>query len=96
MDVDRTIEFLLAQHVLFDERQMRFEEWQLRSQEQFDRAAVQQEQTSKEVQTIAGVVHVLIRAVKVAAVEIGLPVKDLPPTCPYSLEQILDESFLPK
>lgn len=35
-------------------------------------------------------------ASKVAAVEIGMPVKDLPPTCPYSLEQILDESFLPK
>jgi hypothetical protein len=29
MDIERTIEFLLAQQVRFDERQTRFEEWQL-------------------------------------------------------------------
>ena len=60
MDVERTIEFLLAQQVRFDERQTRFEEW---SQVQFGRLSAQQEQTSKEVQATAGAVHVLIRAV---------------------------------
>jgi len=40
--------------------------------------------------------NVYAGASKIAAVETGIPVQDLPPTCPYSLEQILDESFLPK
>jgi chromosome segregation ATPase len=64
VDVERTIEFLLSQQVPFDERQARFEEWQLRAAAQFDRLAAQQEETSKEVQTIAGAVHVLIRSVE--------------------------------
>jgi peptidoglycan hydrolase CwlO-like protein len=74
MDVQRTIEFLLAQQVRFDERQTRFEEWsqaqfgrlsaqQEWSEVQFGRLSAQQEQTSKEVQAIAGAVHVLIRTV---------------------------------
>ncbi len=63
MDVERTIEFLLSQQVRFDERQARFEEWQVRAQTHFDRLTAQQEQTSREVQTIAGAVHVLIRSV---------------------------------
>lgn len=47
----------------FEERQARLEEAQLRTETQLDRLAAQQEQTSKEVQSIAGAVHVLIRYV---------------------------------
>lgn len=34
-------------------------------------------------------------AVKLAAVETGLPASTFPPFCPYTPEQLLDETFLP-
>jgi hypothetical protein len=44
----------------------------------------------------AGLSNTYPSARKAAAIGTGMLVKNLPPTCPYSLEQILDESFLPK
>ena len=44
----------------------------------------------------AGLSKIYAGARQAAAIETGIAVKSLPPTCPYSLEQILDESFLPK
>ena|ERR1022692_2070748 len=44
----------------------------------------------------AGLSKAYPSARKAAAIETGMLIKNLPPTCPYSLEQVLDESFLPK
>ena len=44
----------------------------------------------------AGLSKIYAGARKAAAIETGMAVTNLPPTCPYSLQQILDESFLPK
>src|SRR5262249_4345790 len=36
------------------------------------------------------------RALRRAAIETGLAMRQLPTRCPYSIEQLLDEAFLPE
>ena len=49
----------------------------------------------RDVRELKNRVRVYVRAVKRAVAETGLSADRFPPVCPYRVDQILDEDFLP-